>query len=141
MNIKTEFIMELFVEVGEPLEIGHTPYGERKVVPITGGTFSGPNISGEVLPGGADWNVLRPDGVKEIWARYSLKTDDGVLISLINEGLLHGTYEDGNRYAITTPKFEVCSQKYNWLNRTVFVGTHDSDPERRGVKLQFLKVQ
>ena len=81
------------VSVGPPLDCGDVGKGMRRIVPITGGEFSGPDIRGKVLPGGADWQILRGDGVSELEARYTLQTDDGALINVRNLALRHGPPE------------------------------------------------
>jgi len=141
-SITLRFVMELYVEIGPALEVGTTPRGFRRVIPITGGTFAGPDLRGIVLPGGADWNLRRADGVAEIWARYSLQTDDGVLISVTNAGLTRGTPGTPDRYARTIPSFEVGDERYAWLARSVFVGTLDRHPGGiPGVHLRFYEVR
>ena len=87
---KLSFAFELRVEVTPPQEMGVTAKGTRKIVPITGGSFEGPEIRGTIVPGGYDWQLIRGDGVAEIEARYVLKTDDGALITIVNTGLRHG---------------------------------------------------
>ena len=67
--------------------IGDSKYGTRSIVWITGGTFKGPDIEGTVIPGGADWQLVRADGAKELDARYTLKTNDGVIIYIKNRVL------------------------------------------------------
>ena len=95
-----------------------------------------------MLPGGADWNLRRADGVAEVWARYTLRTDDGVLISITNAGLARGTPGTPDRYARTTPSFEVGDDRYSWLERSVFVGTLERHPGGiPGVKLRFYEVR
>ena len=74
-------------------ELGATPLGRRRVIPITGGRFSGERLSGRVLPGGADWQVIRADGVADLDARYTLETADGALIYVRNKGYRHGPDE------------------------------------------------
>lgn len=133
MTLDTEFVLEARVAVATPLELGETPYGRRRVIHITGGHFAGPRLSGTIVPGGADWQVIRPDGVTELTALYELKTDDGVLIHVTNRGLRHGPAEVMQRlargepvdpasyYFRTAPVFEAPSGPYEWLNRSVFV--------------------
>jgi hypothetical protein len=134
-----ELVMSVRVEIDAALQIGEVGAGMRRVIPITGGSFEGPAIRGTVLPGGADWNLTRPDGVAEIWARYTLQTDDGVLIGIVNAGLVV-PQADGSRRARTVPQFEVAGEQYAWLRRNVFVGTL-SPAERGGaVQLQFFQV-
>jgi len=78
------------VEVGPPMVVGSTPYGQRRIIPIKGGAFAGPRLSGKILPGGADWQVIRTDGAAELEARYTLQTDDGALIYVLNRGFVAG---------------------------------------------------
>ena len=79
-----EFIFSAHVTVDPALDLGDVGKGGRRIVPIAGGNFSGPQLRGQVLPGGADWQVLRSDGTAELEARYTLRTDDGVLIYVRN---------------------------------------------------------
>jgi hypothetical protein len=121
------------VEVETPLEVGKSPYGERRIINIKGGAFSGPKLSGRVLPGGADWQIIRYDGITEVEARYALETDDGALIYVSNWGLRHGPKEvmerlaagekvDASEYYFrTTPIFETGAPDYQWLNGLVAI--------------------
>lgn len=108
----------------ERVSHGKTPYGERFRVPIIGGSFEGPEIKGRILPGGADWQLLRADGYLELVADYDMETDDKVLIKVTNRGLIQTVPgADGQRYAMTTPRFEAPMGKYGWLNQLIFAGT------------------
>lgn len=123
------------IEVEAPLLMGRTPHGERRIINITGGFFEGPELSGRVLPGGADWQIIREDGTAEVEARYTLETKDGALIYVYNWGCRHGPSEvmerlaaggpvdPGEYYFRTTPRFETGAGKYAWLNKAVFVAT------------------
>lgn len=113
--------MELIVELGETLEVGHTPQGLLRLIPITGGSFVGPRIRGKILPGGYDWNTTRSDGSAHAFAKYALQTDDGVYISIENEGILDSGSEPSE--IKTTPRFQVTDGKYDWLRSGVFVGS------------------
>jgi hypothetical protein len=116
-------------------ELGDTPLGRRRIIGITGGRFSGERLSGRVLAGGADWQVIRPDGVADLDARYTLETSDGALIYVRNRGYRHGPPEilrklslgeavDPSLYYMrTTPRFETGDARYAWLNRIVCVAT------------------
>ena len=116
-------------------ELGDTPLGRRRVIPITGGSFRGEKLSGRVLPGGADWQLIRADGVAELDARYTLETVDGALIYVNNFGYRHGPADILKRlaagdpvdpslyYMRTTPRFETAAERYQWLNRTICVAT------------------
>lgn len=146
MTIGLEYVFEAFVSVDEDLEIGPVAGGFRSITPITGGTFEGPSIKGTIVPGGADWSIGREDGVMEICARYTLKTDDGVLIYVVNRGIVHEPAEEGidSEYFRTTPTFEVSSPKYDWLNHLLFVcdlKTVTNDEQQFiGVAIKFYKV-
>ena len=87
------FLYTSIIEVETPLQVGKTACGERRIINITGGAFEGPVFSGKILPGGADWQVIRNDGVTELEAKYTLKTQDGTLIYVTNWGLRHGPPE------------------------------------------------
>jgi hypothetical protein len=129
------------VDVGPPVVVGVTPYGERRIIPIKGGFFSGPRLSGKVLPGGADWQVIRTDGIAELEARYTLETDDGALIYVLNQGIRSGSKEVMRRlaggeqvhpseyYFRTRPVFETGAPKYQWLQRIVAVATGERLPD------------
>ena len=121
------------IDIASPLDLGNTPHGQRRVINISGGAFSGPRLSGRVLPGGADWQIVRSDGIVEVAARYTLETDDGALISITNWGLRHGPPEviarlsagdkvDPSEYYFrTTPVFETGAPEYAWLNGIIAV--------------------
>lgn len=87
------FLYTSSVEVGNPMVVGSTPYGERRIIPILGGSFAGPRLSGKILPGGADWQIVRTDDTAELEARYTLETDDGALIYVLNQGIRSGSKE------------------------------------------------
>jgi hypothetical protein len=90
MTVDLEFAFEVQASVGIPIELGETQFGRRRIVPIESGMVSGPRLDGVILPGGADWQLIRRDGVAEIEARYTLQADDGALIAVINRGVRHG---------------------------------------------------
>ena len=137
-----EFVFRLDVTVAAPLELGPTHLGRRRVIPITGGTITGPRLKGRVLPGGADWQVIRADGTAELDARYTLEADDGALISVVNRGLRHGPPEivakliagaavdPSTYYFRCTPAFETAAPAHQWLTRSIFVATGVRHPDR-----------
>ena len=122
------------IDVGGIQEIGMTSKGSRRVIPIMGGEFKGNGLSGVIVPGGADWQLIRPDGVAEIDAHYTMLTNDGVTIYIRNKGYRHGPKDvmeklargeevsSDSYYFRTSPTFEVENGKYDWLSRTIFVG-------------------
>ena len=118
-------VFDANVTIGDLLNFGKSKYGERRIIPITGGTFKGPDIEGIVLPGGADWQLTRPDGDVELYARYTLKTSDGVLIQVQNRVLAHMS-KDGKTppYIRSVIDFEAPSDSpYDWINHAIFLGT------------------
>jgi hypothetical protein len=133
LNLQHLFKAE--ITLAAPQELGDTPLGRRRIIGITGGRFSGERLSGRVLPGGADWQVIRADGVADLDARYTLETSDGALIYVRNRGYRHGPAEvlkklslgepvDPSLYYMrTTPSFETGDARYSWLNRMVCVAT------------------
>ena len=127
---KLVFAFEETVALGDDIPVGPTPLGTRNIVPITGGTFSGPGngagIKGRIVPGGWDWQLIHADGCASIKADYMLKTDDGVVINVVNAGTLCRPAE-GQKMTpgYTTPVFEAPIGKYEWLNSSAFVGTLD----------------
>jgi Protein of unknown function (DUF3237) len=130
-----DFAFALQVTVGPPLELGTTQQGRRRIIPITGGRVEGPRLAGKVLPGGADWQIIRADGAAELDARYTLEAADGALISVINRGLRHGPpevmrkliagepVEPGAYYFRCTPAFETAAPAHQWLTRSIFVAS------------------
>jgi hypothetical protein len=134
-----------------PQELGDTPQGRRRIIGITGGRFSGERLSGRVLPGGADWQVIRADGVADLDARYTLETSDGALIYVTNRGYRHGPPEiirrlasgenlDPNLYYMrTTPRFETGDSRYAWMNGIVCVATGARRPS--AVELEVFEVK
>ena len=110
-----EFALELKVKLGQAYGVGETANGNRFIIPITGGTFEGPNIKGEVLPGGADYQMQGKNHT-DIEAIYCIRTDDGVNIHIRNKGIIAGNY------FYCSPKFEApLNSKYSWLNDAIFV--------------------
>jgi len=87
------FAFEARVQVGPPVDVGPVPGGRRRIIPILGGTFEGSGLRGRVLPGGADWQIVRADGLGELDTRYTLETDDGKLIYVQNAGIRHASPE------------------------------------------------
>ena len=147
---RLELIFAADVSVGPPLDFGDVGKGRRRIDPITGGKFSGPKIRGKVLPGGADWQILRGDGVSELEARYILQTDDGALINVRNLALRHGPpdvmaalaagrpVEPGSYYFRGATFFETGDARYGWITNCIVGCTGEREPA--GVKLKFYKV-
>jgi len=130
-----EFLARVRADVEQPQVLGQTLFGERRVVPIAGGEIEGPELHGTILPGGADWQVIAPDGTAVLEARYTVRTNDGALVYVRNLGLRHGAPEVIERiqrgeavdpaeyYFRSTPRFESGDARYTWLNRVLAVGS------------------
>ncbi|RIV88587.1 DUF3237 domain-containing protein [Aurantiacibacter xanthus] len=124
-----ELLYRSVVTLGPAIEVGETGRGMRRIIPITGGTFEGPAIRGEILPMGWDWQLDRADGCTEIIADYFLRTDDGVVINVVNSGALCRPGEDGTPPPVrTSPVFEAPLGKYAWLSKGGYIGTLGFDP-------------
>ena len=142
----TEYVMTLNVKLGQAYGVGKTAKGNRFIVPITGGTFEGPNIKGEVLEGGADYQLQNMEaGRTEIEAIYCIRTDDGVTIHIRNCGLIcSGKDADGKSsfYFRCAPKFEApIDSKYAWLNNALFLCEPAMDGPQGSIKLNVWKVK
>ena len=149
--LRLEPLLNADITLAPPQELGETPQGRRRIIGITGGTFRGERLSGKVLPGGADWQVVRTDGVADLDARYTLETSDGALIYVRNHGYRHGPAEvlkklssgedvDPSLYYMrTTPLFETGDQRYAWLNRLICVGT--GERRKSSVHLEIFEVK
>jgi len=139
-SIELTHLLTARFEVSAPRALGLTPYGERRIVQITGGTFEGPRLRGLILPEGGDWLLLRPDGVLQLDVRATLQTDDGALIYVTYRGYRHGPKEvierlgrgeivdPGEYYFRIAPFLETASEKYARLNSIVVVGTGNRLP-------------
>jgi hypothetical protein len=138
----TELALELFVTIAPRVEVGASDDGVRQFIPITGGRFRGNGIRGEVLAGGADWQLRRPDGVVEVLALYSIRTDDGAVIVVDNRGIIVPPPDrpQAGAYVRTAPRFHAPQGKYDWLNKTVFVGTITPAPEGGAVIIRVFRV-
>jgi hypothetical protein len=131
---------EAVVEIGPMVALGQSPLGLRRMIPITGGTFEGPRIRGKVLPGGADRQLVRPDGVTLLNALYEVQAEDGAVITVLNRVTLDPAAAPApyNRSVIelTAPE-----GPHGWLNRAIFVGTlHPLPPERKAVVIRVYEV-
>jgi hypothetical protein len=150
-ELKSELLFEMTVDLAEPQVIGDTPHGNRQIIYVTGGSFEGPRLKGEVLPGGGDWLIARPDGALELDIRATVRTDDGDLIYTYYRGIIHAAPEVIERlfggaemdpseyYFRASPVFETASEKYGWLNRIVAVGVGWAHLPRVGYSVYEIK--
>ena len=127
-------IFTIHSPLGEIQKLGMTPYGERRIIDIHGGTVEGSRLTGKVLPGGADWQIVRADGVVHLQARYTIESDAGAKILVDAEGYRHGPPEVMERlardetvdpalyYFRTFMRFETSDPAASWLNRILAIG-------------------
>lgn len=134
--IQTRHLFTLTADVPGIVDLGATPMGTRRIATVSGGTFRGERLSGNIqaVPGG-DWILVRPDGATILDVRVTLETDDRQLIYMTYRGVRHGpadvmarlakgeAVDPASYYFRTTPVFETASPKYDWLNRIVSVAT------------------
>ena len=128
-------VYRLEAVLGEPLDLGEVSQGRRRIVPLTGGTFAGPELNGKLLPGtSADWQIVLADGTALGDIRYTLQTDGGALLYVQSRGVRHGSPEvlerlgrgedvDASEYTFrTSTQIETASRELAWLNKGVFIG-------------------
>jgi hypothetical protein len=134
--------MELRVEISPTIQVGDSDAGHRQFIPITGGNFVGDGIRGTVLTGGADLQLLRTDGVRELVAIYAIQTDDGTTITVDNRGIVVPAETNGGEpYIRSTPTFHAPVGKYDWLNEGIFVGSVTPVPDGDAVVIRVFKVR
>lgn len=117
-----ELVFEALIDVGDVEDLGDSPRGHRRRVEILGGSFRGSRISGMVLPGGSDRQLLRSDGIRELEATYELRAEDGAVISVVNRVIVEGVIASGG-YARSVITLTAPKGPHDWLNRRVLVGT------------------
>jgi Protein of unknown function (DUF3237) len=139
--MNTRLLMMVHVKVATLLNIGAVPHGTRRIALVNGGTFEGPRLRGTILPGSADWQLLRSDAVLEMDIRLTLRTDDGALISMSSFGLRHGppeviaalgrgeTVDPSTYYFRAMPRFQTAHPGYSFLNRLIAVASGDRRSE------------
>lgn len=130
---KLEYLATVRADLKDPLDIGATPYGTRRIYDVKGGSFEGPRLKGQVLPSGADWLLVGPDGVGRLDVRATLQTDDGALIYTHYHGVIvldeaiaqtlaeGGETQFGETYFMTQPRYETGDARYAWLNAAICV--------------------
>lgn len=129
------------IELSPPVEQGTIDGARHRFIPITGGTISGPRLSGTVMAGGGDWQAIHPGGLTTIEARYFLRADDGTIISITNPGvrvaspdvtdrLARGEQVDpASYYFRSTPRFDVAPGPHDWLRTRTFVARGARAPD------------
>lgn len=132
---------EAVVGIAPVIDLGDTPLGHRRMIPITGGTFVGPRLRGKVLPGGADRQLVRKDGVTLLNALYEMQTDDGAVITILNRVTIDPS-DTPSPYLRSTVEVTAPDGPHGWLNRRVFVGDlNPLPPERSAVVIRVYEVR
>ena len=133
-------IFRIEADVAEILPLGQTPYGERRIINILGGHVHGARLNGRVLAGGADWQIIRRDGVTDLRARYTIEAETGARILVASDGLRHGPPDVMARlargeavdpdlyYFRTAMRFETADPDLAWLNRILALGRGVREP-------------
>ena len=141
------YIADFSVEVGAPITVGDTGLGLRHVVPILGGKVGGPRLRGTILPGGADVQIIQPDGYSRLEARYVIRLVDDTLVQVVNSGIRSGppdvmaritrgeSVAPGLVYFRTVPRFETAASSYQWLTRPLFVASGVRHPNLVEIKV------
>jgi hypothetical protein len=131
-----EFALQLRVALGQAYSCGETQHGRRTVIPITGGTFEGPQVKGTIVNGGADYQLANADGRTELEAIYCIKTDDGVYIHVRNRGII------AKNYFKCAPQFEApADSKYAWMNNSLFLCQPTWGTDFQGIVLNVWRVK
>ena len=133
--LETKYVFTITAHIAAVTSAGDLGYGTRRIIPIVGGEVRGEGINGKVLPFGADFQIVRPDELIDLEAKYAIETDDGAVIYVVNTGMRFGPKDLLEKlkrnesvdpkliYFRTTPKFETGSEKYRWLMQHIFVGS------------------
>src|SRR5215469_3355715 len=144
-------IFSIRAELETIINLGHTPYGERRMIGIIGGSVNGPKLKGRILPGGADWQIIRSDGAADIKARYAIETETGALIMVTSEGLRHGppavmerlmrgdNVDPRHYYFRTVMRFETAAPAVDWLTRILAIAKGQREPQ--AVRLDVYEVE
>jgi hypothetical protein len=141
-QLSTKYVFSLSIVVGAPIVAGDLGFGVRRIIPILGGAVRGEAIRGTILPCGADFQVIRPDGLTELEAKYSFETDDGAVVYIENVGIRFGPKDLLDRiakgevvdpsliYFRSVPRFQTGAAKYRWLMENLFIGVGARHPDR-----------
>ena len=133
--LETRYVFTITARIGEVTTAGEIGHGVRRIIPITGGEVRGEGISGKVLPFGADFQIIRPNELIELEAKYAFETDDGAVVYVENKGIRFGPLDLLQKlkrgepvdpkliYFRTVPRFETGSEKYRWLMESLFIGS------------------
>jgi uncharacterized protein DUF3237 len=141
-EIQTKYVFTVIAEIAVVTTAGDLGYGVRRIIPIVGGEVRGDKVNGKVLPFGADFQIIRPNELIDLEARYAFETDDGAVVYVENRGMRFGPVELLQKlkrgepvdpkliYFRTCPKFETGAENYRWLMQHLFVASAARHAER-----------
>jgi hypothetical protein len=149
---RAEFAFEFRVTLAPAVVLGQTPFGHRQYIPITGGRIAGPKFSGEVLPGGWDYQLGLSDGCNQLSADYFIRAQDGAIIHVLNEGIFCRPGGANSARSFFRPRFEAPKGSYEWLSHATFVASLEVEPPARppsgsapaalnAIRLKFYQLQ
>ena len=133
--LETRYVFTITADIGSVVSAGDIGHGVRRIIPIIGGEVRGENITGKVCAFGADFQIIRPNELIELEAKYAIETDDGAVIYVENKGLRFGPLDLLQKlkrgepvdpkliYFRTVPKFETGAARYRWLMEHLFIGS------------------
>jgi hypothetical protein len=134
-KLQTQYVFTITAEIAEATTAGDIGHGVRRIIPITGGKVEGDKVNGKVLPFGADFQIIRPNELIDLEAKYALETDDGAVVYVENKGIRFGPVQQLQKlkrgepvdpeliYFRTVPRFETGAEKYRWLMQHIFVAS------------------
>src|ERR1051325_12054543 len=134
-TLEMKYVFTITARIAEVTTAGDIGHGVRRIIPIVGGEVRGEKVNGKVLPFGADFQVIRPNELIDLEAKYAFETDDGAIVYVENKGMRFGPVELLQKlkrgepvdptliYFRTVPKFETGHEKYRWLMERIFVAS------------------
>ncbi|WP_050382610.1 DUF3237 domain-containing protein [Bradyrhizobium pachyrhizi] len=134
-ELETRYVFTITARIAEVTSAGDIGTGVRRIIPIIGGEVRGEKVNGKVLAFGADFQIIRPDELIELEAKYAFETDDGAVVYVENKGIRFGPFELLQKlkrgeavdpkliYFRTVPKFETGAENYRWLMQHIFIGS------------------
>ncbi len=135
LEIQTKYVFTITAEIAEVTTAGDLGHGVRRIIPIVGGEVRGERVNGKVLPFGADFQIIRPNELIDLEARYAFQTDDGAVVYVENRGIRFGPLDLLQKlkrgepvdpkliYFRTVPKFETGHANYRWLMEHIFIAS------------------
>jgi hypothetical protein len=134
-TIETKYVFTITARIGAVTTAGEIGHGVRRIIPIIGGEVRGETVNGKVLAFGADFQIIRPNELIELEAKYAFETDDGAVVYVENKGIRFGPVELLQKlkrgepvdpdliYCRTVPRFETGAEKYRWLMQHIFIAS------------------